>query len=656
MPIPWLQVALLRLIQVSSAPQDEELCKKLKTVLSSVLSTVQEFPRNFQHSNAQNAVIYEAIVLIIDWDFDNALVTEAAQILSFFISSKETNIRYLGLKLMTKMISKFPTLDELKSHQEKIFQSLRDKDISVRRRALDLLYNMCDYHSAKKIVGELLLYLASADHTIKDELVLKIAVLAEQFTDDKTWFVDTILQLISLAGDYVSDDVWHRVVQIVTNSEQKLQYHAANSCFNALKSLSSHEKTFKTAGYILGEFGHSIIADANCSPLQQFLTVHTRFLISSAETKALLLNTYAKMHNLYPEVRPHVEEVLEMYSHSLNVELQQRACEYLALTKSEIMAEVFDEMPLYPERESTLLARINHKSPHDKKMWSLNREKSVVKIEEPTVVECSPEELAKMGDLLDLSDEFQEKAVIAMPAAPKETALVLANSNLTVLTELSMRASEQHYNKLLLTDSGLLFTYRDIQLFIQSSYQKQYGKMAITLQNISNEPIFGLNAGISAIPELLKVEVTIVFNTSVPAGGHGVMDMHLECLRVYEDPPILRIAYVRGAEEHMHTVRLPIVASKFTEPIQSISAQDFFVRWKQLGGPNEVQRVIRSQRMLDRAQLQERLSQYGLGVQQGVDPNAGNIVAVGVMFAAAGNVAILLRIEPNWEQKVCFIM
>lgn len=219
-----------------------------------------------------------------------------------------------------------------------------------------------------------------------------------------------------------------------------------------------------------------------------------------------------------------------------------------------------------------------------------------------------------------------------------------------------MRASEQHYNKLLLTDSGLLFTYRDIQLFIQSSYQKQYGKMAITLQNISNEPIFGLNAGISAIPELLKVEVTIVFNTSVPAGGHGVMDMHLECLRVYEDPPILRIAYVRGAEEHMHTVRLPIVASKFTEPIQSISAQDFFVRWKQLGGPNEVQRVIRSQRMLDRAQLQERLSQYGLGVQQGVDPNAGNIVAVGVMFAAAGNVAILLRIEPNWEQKVCFIM
>lgn len=30
-------------------------------------------------------------------------------------------------------------------------------------------------------------------------------------------YVDTTLQLIHLAGDFVADDVWHRIIQMVTN-------------------------------------------------------------------------------------------------------------------------------------------------------------------------------------------------------------------------------------------------------------------------------------------------------------------------------------------------------------------------------------------------------------------------------------------------------
>lgn len=45
-------------------------------------------------------------------------------------------------------------------------------------------------------------------------MVLKIAVLAERYATDLRWYVDTVLQLIHLAGDYVADDVWHRVVQV----------------------------------------------------------------------------------------------------------------------------------------------------------------------------------------------------------------------------------------------------------------------------------------------------------------------------------------------------------------------------------------------------------------------------------------------------------
>jgi AP-2 complex subunit alpha len=138
----------------------------------------------------------------------------------------------------------------IKKYQETVILSLRDADISIRRRALDLLYGMCDKNSSKAIVAELLTYLVAADYAIREELVLKIANLAEKFASNYSWYVDVILQLISLAGDFVSDDIWHRVIKIVTNHED-IQEYAARHVFKALQSPTCHETTVKVGGYIL---------------------------------------------------------------------------------------------------------------------------------------------------------------------------------------------------------------------------------------------------------------------------------------------------------------------------------------------------------------------------------------------------------------------
>lgn len=60
--------------------------------------------------------------------------------------------------------------------------------------------------------------------------VLKIAILSEKFATEYAWYVDVVLNIISQAGDFVSDDVYHRVVQIVTNNED-VQKHAADLVF-----------------------------------------------------------------------------------------------------------------------------------------------------------------------------------------------------------------------------------------------------------------------------------------------------------------------------------------------------------------------------------------------------------------------------------------
>ena len=44
-------------------------------------------------------------------------------------------------------------------HRQSIINSLQDADISIRRRALDLLFAMCNPSNVREIVGELLSYL-----------------------------------------------------------------------------------------------------------------------------------------------------------------------------------------------------------------------------------------------------------------------------------------------------------------------------------------------------------------------------------------------------------------------------------------------------------------------------------------------------------------
>ena len=60
--------------------------------------------------------------------------------------------------------------------------------------------------------------------------VLKVAILAEKYVTDYKWYVDVILNLIRLAGDYVSEEVWYRVIQIVINRED-VQGYAAKTVF-----------------------------------------------------------------------------------------------------------------------------------------------------------------------------------------------------------------------------------------------------------------------------------------------------------------------------------------------------------------------------------------------------------------------------------------
>ena len=87
-------------------------------------------PKNVQQNNAQNAVLFEAINLVIHLDTEHNLMVQISSRLGKFIQSRETNVRYLGLDAMTHFAARAETLDPIKRHQNIIIGSLRDRDIS----------------------------------------------------------------------------------------------------------------------------------------------------------------------------------------------------------------------------------------------------------------------------------------------------------------------------------------------------------------------------------------------------------------------------------------------------------------------------------------------------------------------------------------------
>ena len=167
-------------------------------------------------------------MILLERDCD--LVEQMAVQLGRFIAAKEPNTRcahlricrhftrshcvqtacsYLGLENMGRLSMLPQVALVVKRNQHQIAESLHDPDISIRRRALDLLYGMCDTGNAQDIVKELLDYLIVSDFAIREELVLKIAILAEKYAPTQRWYIDVVLAMMDKAGDFVSDDIWY---------------------------------------------------------------------------------------------------------------------------------------------------------------------------------------------------------------------------------------------------------------------------------------------------------------------------------------------------------------------------------------------------------------------------------------------------------------
>ncbi|KAK1834643.1 adaptin N terminal region-domain-containing protein [Podospora conica] len=675
-PCPWIQVKFLRLLQYFPPSDDSHVRDMIRDSLQKILNLALESSKNVQQNNAQNAVLFEAINLIIHLDTEHALMKQICSRLGRFIQSRETNVRYLGLEAMTHLAARTDTLDPIKAHQDVILGSLKDRDISVRRKGLDLLYSMCDSSNAQPIVGELLHYLQNADFAIREEMVLKIAILTEKYATDVQWYVNISLRLIAMAGDHVSDEVWQRVTQIVTNNEE-LQVYAASNILQYLKQDHCHETLVKIGAYILGEFGHLIAEEKGCSPIEQFYALHGKLAACSSGTRAMILSSFIKFVNLFPEIKPQLVNVFRVYSHTLDPELQQRACEYLSLaslSSDDLLRTVCDEMPPFPERQSALLSRLHqkHANTSDKRTWIVGGKDANA--------DSAELKMAKNGGLRrtfsvangQANGEGKEGRTNGHSAAndlmgldmnnigPAETKTLKAPPNLASAAHLSP-GWEKGFNRLMLSADGVLFEDGQIQVGVRSEYRGQMACLILYFTNKTPALISSFTTTLDldeAEKPNLAWDIKGLPATTIAQGSQAQQVIMFEAKKVFEKSPTIRISYLAGALQAL-TLKLPVTIHKFMDPAE-LTADDFFKRWKQIGGaPREAQSIFGlsgprdGEREMTEGFVRSVLEGFRWGLLHGVDPNTKNFVGASVVHTSeGGKFGCLLRLEPNYGTQM----
>ena len=203
---PFLQVKILRLLRVLGR-DDATTSEQINDILAQVATNTDS------SKNVGNSILYEAVLTILDIEADSGLRVLGVNILGKFLSNKDNNIRYVALNTLIKVVAVEP--NAVQRHRNTILECLRDPDISIRRRALDLSFTLIREDNVRVLIRELLAFLEVADTEFKPIMTTQIGIAADRYAPNRRWHIDTMLRVVKLAGNYVKEQILSSFVRLI---------------------------------------------------------------------------------------------------------------------------------------------------------------------------------------------------------------------------------------------------------------------------------------------------------------------------------------------------------------------------------------------------------------------------------------------------------
>jgi AP-1 complex subunit gamma-1 len=347
---PFLQVGALRLLRTLGAG-DADASDAMSDILASVATNTDT------SKNAGNAILYECVLTIMGVESIGSLRVLAINILGRFLGTRDNNSRYVALQTLSKVVA--VDTGAVQRHRATIVECVKDADVSIRRRALELVYGLVNESNIALLARELVEYLRVADVEFKPDLTARICGLAARFAPDKRWHIDTLVDVFAKAGTYAKEEAVRGAVVLIANAPE-LHGYAARALFRALSEERAQPALTQLAVWCIGEYGDALCGPAATAALEgeEALVCSEADVASLLESllrdhhagellKAYILTALAKLSTrLSPAIEPRLRQLVGSYATSISLELQQRAVEFGALiAHTDIRPDALQHMP-----------------------------------------------------------------------------------------------------------------------------------------------------------------------------------------------------------------------------------------------------------------------------------------------------------------------
>ncbi len=346
---PFLQVKILRLLRTLGRG-DPRTSEQINDILAQVATNTDSA------KNVGNSILYESVLTILDIEADSGLRVLGVNILGKFLTNKDNNIRYVALNTLIKVVAVEP--NAVQRHRNTILECLRDPDISIRRRALDLSFTLINEGNVRVLIRELLAFLEVADNEFKPIMTSQIGVAADRFAPNKRWHVDTMLRVLKLAGNYVKEQILSSFVRLIATTPD-LQTYSVQKLYAGLKDDITQEGLTLAGTWVIGEYGDSLLRGGQYEEEELVKEVKEKDVVDLFETilgsaystqivAEYIVTSAMKLTSRLkdPSQIDRIRRLLSNRTSDLSIEIQQRAVEYGNLfAYDDIRRGVLERMP-----------------------------------------------------------------------------------------------------------------------------------------------------------------------------------------------------------------------------------------------------------------------------------------------------------------------
>ncbi|WRX15877.1 Clathrin/coatomer adaptor [Theobroma cacao] len=349
---PFLHIRLLKLLRILGQG-DADASDCMNDILAQVATKTES------NKNAGNAILYECVETIMSIEDNGGLRVLAINILGRFLSNRDNNIRYVALNMLMKAM--MVDAQAVQRHRATILECVKDSDASIQKRALELVYLLVNENNVKPLTKELIEYLEVSDQEFKGDLTAKICSLVEKFSPEKIWYIDQMLKVLSEAGNFVKDEVWHALIVVISNATD-LHGYTVRALYRALQTSTEQETLVRVAVWCIGEYGDMLVNNIGMLDIEDPITVTESDAVDAIEvaikrhssdltTKAMALIALLKLSSRFPSCSERIRDIIVQNKGNLVLELQQRSIEFNCILQKHqnIRSALVERMPVLDE-------------------------------------------------------------------------------------------------------------------------------------------------------------------------------------------------------------------------------------------------------------------------------------------------------------------